>query len=48
MYLLTNKHDFSAELFSNLLICKQPPKKLETWDGSLELLIKKMCTANRK
>ena len=32
---LTNKHDFSSELFSNLLICQQHPKQLETWDGSL-------------
>ena len=31
---LTNKHDLSLELFSNLLICYQPPKQLETWDGS--------------
>ena len=26
--------EFSSELFSNLLICDQPPKQLETWDSS--------------
>ena len=30
---LTNKHDFSSELFSNLLICYQPPKQRESWNG---------------
>ena len=32
---LKNKHDFSSELFRNLLICQQPPKQIETWDDSL-------------
>ena len=27
----TNKHEFSSELFRNLLICQQPPKQL--WDS---------------
>ena len=30
---LANKHDFIWKLFSNLLICQQPPKQLETWNG---------------
>ena len=52
---LSNKHDFSSELFGKLLLCWQTPKQLETWDGSLAeatkglnkkigLLIEKMCT----
>ena len=50
----TYKHDLSSQLFSNLFICYQPPKQLETWVSFLteatkgltkkiELLIKQMC-----
>ena len=31
----TNKHNFHSENFSNLLVCKQYPKQLKTWDGCL-------------
>ena len=36
----TIKHDLSSKRFSNPLICYQPPKQFETWDGSLVLAMK--------